>query len=88
VELLPLPEEEKPLFERDVDSVLREKGAPPERQGERQPKQPASLDPEAMSLDPEPARYVLSRQKVAALVVGVVALLGIAFAAGYFVGSR
>jgi hypothetical protein len=88
VEPLPLPEAEKPLFERDVETVLAQDSAPPDRAQERKPKPAATSGPDAMSLDPEPGHYVLSSQKVTALAVAVVVLLGLAFAAGYFVGSR
>ncbi len=43
---------------------------------------------DAMSLGSEHGHVVLSSQKATALVVAVVVLLALAFAAGYLVGAK
>ena len=82
VESHTLTAEEPPLLNRDIDSVLGPKPAPPP------PIPAASTTPEPLSLEPEANVYVFSSRKMTALVVGIVGLVALAFAAGYMLGSR
>jgi hypothetical protein len=43
---------------------------------------------DAMSLDDGPGKVVLSSQKATLLVVAAVVLIGLAFLAGFLLGSR
>jgi hypothetical protein len=82
VEPLPLTAEEPPLLHRDIDSVLGAKPATPP------PTPAASTAPEPLSLEPDARTYVLNSRQMTALVVGVVGLVALAFAAGYMIGAR
>lgn len=86
-EPLPLTEEERPLFERDLDSVLGAPGSVPGADvAKPRPASAAGMD--AMSLEPERNHLVISSQKATALVVIVVILLALSFAAGFLIASR
>ena len=86
----PTPMRESPLLENDVDALLGmhkpgtkfelDEAAPPK-------KQPVSGF-DALNLMDEPGGLHLSPQKATLLAVGVVVLLGIAFAAGYLIASN
>ena len=90
--VLPRPAQEpssadRPLFERDIDSVLGANGTG-SAETELKGQQPANIGMDAMSLEPEPNQIVLSPQKATALAVIVVILLAVSFAAGVLVGSH
>jgi phage FluMu protein Com len=88
-EVLPLPEEEKPLFEHGVDAALGNKDAAREPKREQKSRPAAIPVPEVMPLGDElPSGYHLTPAKMTALVVGGVVLLVLAFTAGFFVGAR
>ncbi len=86
------PAEDPPLFEEDVDALLgitrhaepTEPAEPPGRKGKAKPV--SGMD--ALSLDDHAGHLVLSPQKATLLVVAVVLLIGLAFAAGYLLASR
>lgn len=86
-EPLPLPEEEQPLFERDLDSVLQAHGATTAAEAAK-PKPATTAGTDAMSLEPERNHLVISSQKATALVVIIVVLLALSFAAGFLIASR
>jgi hypothetical protein len=79
------PADEPPLFEGDVDAIL---GATPAPAEPAKPKPPATSGLDAMSLGEPTAQVTLSAQKATLLVVVVVILLGLAFAAGVFLSPR
>lgn len=87
------PDEEAPLFEQDdVDALLGlNRPQPLPGQDEDDPKakkrRPVS-GMDAMSLDDGPGKVVLSSQKATLLVVAAVILVGLAFLAGFLLGSR
>ena len=86
----PVPNsDERPLFEQsDVDAIL---GLPPGASSPDRAKAAPAAKPvsgmDVNSLDDDGA-LVLTAQKVTLLVVGVVVLLGVAFAAGFLIASR
>src|SRR5262245_13462104 len=83
----PLPPGEKPLFERDLESVfgaLMTATKPAEEQ-KRKPAPTSGM--EALSLAPERGQVVLSPQAVTILAIAAVVLLVVSFAVGYLVGS-
>ena len=82
---MPLPDDEHPLFERDVDSVLGVKSADRPEGAKQKPAVASGTD--AMSIVSERNQVVLSSQMVTALAVAAVVLLALAFAAGYLVAS-
>ena len=83
---LPNPEpaaprsEDRPLFEGDVDAILGATPAPPEP--ERAKPTPVS-GKDAMSLDAPVGHIVLSPQKATFLMMLVVVLMALSFAAGF-----
>jgi DNA-directed RNA polymerase subunit RPC12/RpoP len=83
----PLPLDEPPLFERDLDSVLEAHNAG-SASGAAKPKPATAVGMDAMSLEPERNHLVISSQKATALVVIVVVLLALSFAAGFLIASR
>jgi hypothetical protein len=82
-----LPESERPLFERDVDAVLGIQHKLDDELETAKPKPKTTAGMDAMSLGSEPGAIVLSSQTATALVVGVLLLLALAFAAGFLIGS-
>ena len=82
----PVPGEERPLFERDLDSVLGAQAALGAEAPKPRPATTAGKD--AMSLGSEQSQLVLSSQKATALVVIVVVLLALSFTAGFLIASR
>jgi hypothetical protein len=81
--------DERPLFEQsDVDAILGlpNGGAAPDRHNASPAAKPVS-GMDVNSLDDDNA-LVLTAQKVTLLVVGIVVLLGVAFAAGFLIASR
>jgi phage FluMu protein Com len=77
--------EERPLFESDVDEILGTTAAPEEPTG---PKRPPTSGMDALSLG-EPTRHItLSPQKATLLMVLVVVLMAISFAAGYWLAPK
>jgi hypothetical protein len=84
------PGGDQPLFEgEDFDALLGLKGGQPLAldDGPAAKKKPVS-GADAMSLDDEARPLVLSPQKATLLIVAVVVLLGVAFAAGFLIASR
>ena len=85
----PLPKptdpDNPPLFEGDVDEILGVTAAP-EEPTRAKPHATSGLD--AMSLDDGPRHIVISAQKATLLMVAVVVLLALAFAAGYFLAPK
>jgi hypothetical protein len=80
------PEDERPLFEREIDAVLGVTNDA-ERPLAAKPKPPPTSGADALSLD-EPSRgIVLSSQRATAIIVAAVVLLILAFAAGYLIAS-
>ncbi len=79
-----------PLFEQeDVDALLGLKpGVPIVEVDEPGPRRKAVSGMDANSLDYGDDQIVLTTQKVTLLIVGVVVLLGMAFAAGFLIASR
>ncbi|MDB5310833.1 MAG: hypothetical protein JWO38_5035 [Gemmataceae bacterium] len=84
------PTGDDPLFEQeDVDAILgvkKTKALDLDEEPDTGPKPVSGLD--AMSLEDGPGKIVLSSQKATLLVVAVVVLLGIAFAAGFLIASH
>lgn len=81
-----LPESDRPLFERDVDAVLGIQHKLDDDLETAKPKPTTTTGMDAMSLGNE-RNLVLSSQTATALVVGVLLLLALAFAAGFLIGS-
>jgi hypothetical protein len=86
-EPLPHSDDERPLFERDLDAVL---GVPSHTPGEEpnRPKSTHAAGMDALSLGSERNQIVISSQKATALAVAVVILLALAFGAGFLLASR
>ena len=81
----PIDPNDPPLFEKDMDEILGKTVVPVEPERDK-PQKVSGLD--AMSLG-EPARQiVISAQKATFLMILVVVLLVLAFAAGYFLAPR
>lgn len=81
----PIDPNDPPLFEKDMDEILGKTVVPVEAERDK-PAKVSGLD--AMSLG-EPARHiVLSAQKATFLMILVVVLLVLSFAAGYFLAPR
>ncbi len=73
--------DDPPLFEGDVDAILGAAPAPPESD---RPKPAPVSGADAMSLDAPPAGHiVLSAQKATFLMLLVVVLMALSFAAGF-----
>ncbi|MBN9120666.1 MAG: hypothetical protein J0I06_16200 [Planctomycetes bacterium] len=77
--------DERPLFERDMDEILGKTAAPVEDTREK-PRAVSGMD--ALSVGEPTHNIVISAQKATFLMVLVVVLLVLAFAAGYFVAPR
>jgi phage FluMu protein Com len=77
--------DDPPLFEADVDELLGE--AKKERDDERE-RPPATSGMDAMSLSEPPRQITMSAQKAMLMLVGVVALLALAFAAGMYLAPK
>jgi hypothetical protein len=67
-----------------VDAILGKTAAPVE---DERPKPPSTSGQDAMSLGDPPKMLVISAQKATLILGGVVVLLGLAFAAGYFLAK-
>jgi phage FluMu protein Com len=81
----PIDPNDPPLFEKDMDEILGKTVAPVEAERDK-PAKVSGMD--AMSLG-EPARHlVISAQKATFLMILVVVLLVLAFAAGYFLAPK
>jgi phage FluMu protein Com len=78
---------ERPLFEGDVDEIL---GVPAKVEEDDRPRRRAAsgTDASALNLAETPRQIVLSAGTATLLMVLVVVLIGIAFAAGYFLAPR
>jgi hypothetical protein len=81
--------DDEPLLEEDVDTLLGlTKGAANlDSDDDPNPRSKPVSGADAMSLGDEPGKVVLSAQKATLLVVAVVVLLGVAFAAGFLIRS-
>lgn len=82
------PAKKKPensLFEGDIDELL---GGPVLLKEEDRPKPPPVSGVDALSLGESPKQIVMSAQKATLLMVGVVVLLALAFAAGYWLAPK
>lgn len=86
----PVPPDERPLFELgDVDAILGlPKPAPEKFDLDDAPRVKPVSGMDALSLGPDAAKIVLTPQRATLLVVGVVVLLGVAFAAGYMLAGK
>lgn len=73
-----------PLFEGDFDDLF---GDTPSALEQERPKAAPTTGTDALSLDDPPGSIVISSQKATLLLCGVVLLLALAFAAGYFVAK-
>jgi phage FluMu protein Com len=83
---LPADPNDRPLFEGDMDEILGKTKAPVEPEDRKnKPKPVSGMD--ALSVDEPTQNIVLSPQKATFLMVAVVVLLVLAFAAGYFVAG-
>lgn len=79
---------DSPLLERDVDSLLGLDKVPRfELDGQPDPRTTRVTGIDALSLGDEPEGIVLSPQKFTLLALGVLILLGLAFAAGFLTAS-
>ncbi len=87
-EPIPLPPEERPLFERDVEAVLGAIDQPPPGVETRKSRSAPTAGMDAMSLAPERSHVVLSPQLATALAVAVVILMALSFGAGFLIASR
>ena len=86
-EPMPLTDEERPLFERDVDAVLGTTSKPGAADlAKARPVATSGLD--SRSFGSDRGQVVLTSQKATALVVVVVVLLALAFGAGFLIASR
>lgn len=81
--------DEEPLLEADVDDLLglQKPGEKFDLEEEPQRRKKPVSGMDAMSLGNETSKVVLSAQKATLLVVAVVVLLGVAFAAGFLIRS-
>jgi phage FluMu protein Com len=77
--------DERPLFERDMDEILGTTAAPEEPEETKKPKV-SGMD--ALSLGEPVHNIVISAQKATFLMILVVVLLVLAFAAGYFLAPK
>ena len=77
--------DDPPLFERDMDEILGKTAAPAEDEREQRPKV-SGMD--ALSLGEPAHQIVISAQKATFLMILVVVLLVVAFAAGYFLAPK
>jgi phage FluMu protein Com len=85
---IPLPPEERPLFERDVEAVLGAINQTSNGTEAPNPKSAPTAGLDAMSLVPERSHIVLSAQLATALAVVVVVLMALSFGAGFLIASR
>jgi DNA-directed RNA polymerase subunit RPC12/RpoP len=86
-EAIPLPPEERPLFERDVETVLGAINYAPNGTEPVKKKSAPTAGLDAMSLAHERSHIVLSAQLATALAVVVVVLMALSFGAGFLVAS-
>ena len=85
----PQSPDERPLFERDVDSMLGiPKPAAEVLPLDDDPKAKPVSGMDALSLGADTSKLVLSPQKATFLAVAVVVLLAVAFAAGYMLAGK
>lgn len=82
------PGEDAPLFEEDVDAILGMATGGGLELDEPEPRAKPVSGMDAMSLDDGAGKIVLSSRKATLLVVAVVVLMGIAFAAGFLIASN
>jgi phage FluMu protein Com len=82
---VPFDPNDPPLFERDMDEILGKTAAPAEEEREKKPKV-SGMD--ALSLGEPSHQIVISAQKATLLMIVVVVMLVMAFAAGYFLAPR
>jgi len=87
-ETIPLPADERPLFERDVEAVLGAIDRSPNGVETRKSKSAPLAGVDAMSLAPERSHIVLSPQLATALAVVLVVLMALSFGAGFLIASR
>lgn len=88
VEPLPLPPEERPLFERDLEAVLGVTNGSSSAAESAKPKTGPTAGMDAMSLAPERNHISLSSQLATGLAVAVVVLMALSFGAGFLIASR
>ncbi len=81
----PIDPDDPPLFEADVDELLGAKAAPEE---EARARPPVVSGMDALSLGDPPRQVTMSAQKATLLMVAVVVLLALAFAAGMFLAPK
>jgi phage FluMu protein Com len=81
----PTTPEERPLFEGDLDEIFGTTVAPP-ASAPANPPAPVGVD--AASLGTSALQIVLSPQKATFLMVAVVVLMALSFAAGYFLAPK
>ena len=77
--------DDPPLFERDMDEIFGNTAVPVDEDREKRPKV-SGMD--ALSLGEPSHQIVISAQKATLLMILVVVLLVIAFAAGYFLAPK
>ncbi len=77
--------DENSLFEGDIDEIL---GGPVLLKEDDRPKPPPVSGVDALSLGDSPKQIVMSAQKATLLMVGVVVLMALAFATGYWLAPR
>jgi phage FluMu protein Com len=81
----PKKKDENSLFEGDIDELL---GGPVLLKEDDRPKPPPVSGVDALSLGDSPKQIVMSAQKATLLMVGVVVLMALAFAAGYWLAPK
>lgn len=81
----PIDPDDPPLFEADVDELL---GAKPTPEEDTRARPPVVSGMDAMSLDDGPRQVTMSAQKATLMMVVVVVLLALAFAAGMFLAPK
>jgi hypothetical protein len=87
-EPIPLPPDERPLFERDLEAVLGVTNGSPGLSESVKPKHSPTAGIDAMSLGSERSHIVISAQRATALAVVVVVLMALSFGAGFIIASR
>jgi hypothetical protein len=84
----PLPSDERPLFERDVEAVLEVMSQSSGTADSNKARAVAVAGQDAMSLEPERSQIVVSSQMATAMAVIVVVLMALSFGAGFWIASH